>query len=386
MEREKDKAYLAAAFACLAFSLVFALSLHSGSASASITGAATTGTGSVQVMVIDEVVSALRGGGGGRGISGICAQTCEFGATRCDGKNVNICVPIFRDSTVCGVWMIVECHPGAECSEGRCTDCDPDWQPFPWSNCSDKGIQFRTSVDYNRCYDDIIEKTEYRECDPSPTCLDKVQNQGEEGVDCGGPCKPCEYPAAVSPPKEAPKKPMYTCGDNSCGALEFCWQDCRTKMAAIPAALVLMLSLLYVVPFLLMNMGGDYSLHYLLKKIMKKIESGKFAAGNRAFMTKAEPRFLRFMARYNSGKKRHTAIESLYSEAKMYLQTHEADLSMKLNDKEKFKEAMGKVNKLSSRFREQKPMSGKAYSRFMETSDSLKSFAKPAKAARKRRK
>lgn len=27
---------------------------------------------------------------------------------------------------------------------------------------------------------------------PSPSCFDKIQNQGEEGIDCGGPCIPCE--------------------------------------------------------------------------------------------------------------------------------------------------------------------------------------------------
>ncbi len=26
-----------------------------------------------------------------------------------------------------------------------------------------------------------------------PTCFDGIQNQGEEGIDCGGPCAPCEY-------------------------------------------------------------------------------------------------------------------------------------------------------------------------------------------------
>jgi len=26
---------------------------------------------------------------------------------------------------------------------------------------------------------------------PAPTCFDKIQNQGETGIDCGGPCQPC---------------------------------------------------------------------------------------------------------------------------------------------------------------------------------------------------
>lgn len=28
----------------------------------------------------------------------------------------------------------------------------------------------------------------------APTCFDEIQNQGEEAVDCGGPCGPCEEP------------------------------------------------------------------------------------------------------------------------------------------------------------------------------------------------
>lgn len=27
---------------------------------------------------------------------------------------------------------------------------------------------------------------------PTPSCLDNIQNQGEEGIDCGGPCQACE--------------------------------------------------------------------------------------------------------------------------------------------------------------------------------------------------
>jgi Secretion system C-terminal sorting domain len=30
---------------------------------------------------------------------------------------------------------------------------------------------------------------------PAPTCNDGIQNQGETGVDCGGPCTPCQPPA-----------------------------------------------------------------------------------------------------------------------------------------------------------------------------------------------
>jgi hypothetical protein len=33
-------------------------------------------------------------------------------------------------------------------------------------------------------------------CEPCPTCSDGIRNQGEEGIDCGGPCEPCPaYPS-----------------------------------------------------------------------------------------------------------------------------------------------------------------------------------------------
>ena len=42
---------------------------------------------------------------------------------------------------------------------------------------------------------------------PTATCVDGIRNQGEQGVDCGGPCPiPCvEIPAPVIPPE----KPSY---------------------------------------------------------------------------------------------------------------------------------------------------------------------------------
>jgi len=33
---------------------------------------------------------------------------------------------------------------------------------------------------------------------PCPSCEDGIQNQGEEGIDCGGPCKPCVTTSTTS--------------------------------------------------------------------------------------------------------------------------------------------------------------------------------------------
>jgi len=58
------------------------------------------------------------------------------------------------------------------------------------------------------------------------TCSDSIRNQGEEKVDCGGPCKPCE---AVQTTVE------QVCGDNVCSGDEdsnTCIQDCPVYVNA----------------------------------------------------------------------------------------------------------------------------------------------------------
>lgn len=43
----------------------------------------------------------------------------------------------------------------------------------------------------------------------SPTCSDGVKNQGETGIDCGGPCPPC------APPRRCPSGDGYYCGSGT---------------------------------------------------------------------------------------------------------------------------------------------------------------------------
>lgn len=369
----------------LVLSVILAASLYTGTAGASshITGAATQGSGTVDVYVLEEVVQMLGGGGGGGRVSpGICPETCTFGETRCYAGELNICVPVFKLGQVCGVWMLVDC-PG-ECSEGKCGECVPDWQAFPWSVCSADGMQSRTLVDYNSCYPELQERAEFRECAPSASCSDGIRNLGEESIDCGGPCAPCEYPAAVTPPSEEPRKPVYTCGDSACGALEFCWQDCRAKMTAIPISLAAILLIALILPFILMNFMGDYSTRYALRKAISRISSGNFAAANRIFMRKVEPKYINFMARYTSSRNLHRDIESLYAEAKMYLRAHDAELSMKIGDSHQAAEAMKEARKLAKRFEAAKPASERAYQRFGATAENLKAVkVKAVKSGRK---
>ncbi len=52
-----------------------------------------------------------------------------------------------------------------------------------------EGFKWRDCVDTNKC--STYEKTYVRSCDYVPSCDDGIQNQNEEGIDCGGVCSPC---------------------------------------------------------------------------------------------------------------------------------------------------------------------------------------------------
>ncbi|RLI92784.1 MAG: hypothetical protein DRO92_04855, partial [Candidatus Altiarchaeales archaeon] len=73
------------------------------------------------------------------------------------------------------------CHDEG-CEEG--IDCGGPCKPCP--SCSD-GIQNQgeEGIDCGG------------PCKPCPSCSDGIQNQGEEGIDCGGPCKPCKEKPVV---------------------------------------------------------------------------------------------------------------------------------------------------------------------------------------------
>ena len=92
--------------------------------------------------------------------------------------------------------------------------CEEIWQCSQWSICSD-GVSKRECYDLSKCGTEDLKPSEYEECEfiaecynlvqdqgeegidcggacpVCETCFDRVQNQGEEGIDCGGPCRPC---------------------------------------------------------------------------------------------------------------------------------------------------------------------------------------------------
>ncbi|MBN1175077.1 hypothetical protein JXA48_00380 [Candidatus Woesearchaeota archaeon] len=75
--------------------------------------------------------------------------------------------------------------------------CVPEWSCEDWGICYVNGTQKRKCTDVNGC--DSEPKYFWRECDYIEQCVNGVQDYwipgyelNEEGVDCGGPCPPCE--------------------------------------------------------------------------------------------------------------------------------------------------------------------------------------------------
>jgi hypothetical protein len=70
--------------------------------------------------------------------------------------------------------------------------CTPNMQCGEWQECIN-GSQIRICTDTNNCNPDEIASTESQECvvEIKETCSDKIKNQDETGIDCGGKCKQC---------------------------------------------------------------------------------------------------------------------------------------------------------------------------------------------------
>jgi uncharacterized repeat protein (TIGR01451 family) len=88
-------------------------------------------------------------------------------------------------------------------AEQETTECMDDWICDLWSDCSASGIQTRVCHlnDYEECTLIMAKPPETQSCTapyvaPVESCFDGLLNQGEEGIDCGGPCAAC--------PKEKP--------------------------------------------------------------------------------------------------------------------------------------------------------------------------------------
>lgn len=90
--------------------------------------------------------------------------------------------------------------------------CVSNMQCGEWQECVE-GTQIRICTDSNECNPGEMASTESRPCEIviEETCFDGIQNQDEQGIDCGGSCeKKCSFltmvGSAVSGPIDAGKK------------------------------------------------------------------------------------------------------------------------------------------------------------------------------------
>jgi|WetSurMetagenome_2_1015567.scaffolds.fasta_scaffold09261_3 hypothetical protein len=72
--------------------------------------------------------------------------------------------------------------------------CIPNLQCGDWQECIN-GTQIKVCTDLNSCNPDEIASTESQACvvEIKETCSDKIKNQDETGIDCGGKCKKCGF-------------------------------------------------------------------------------------------------------------------------------------------------------------------------------------------------
>ncbi|PLW80721.1 hypothetical protein C0585_01085 [Candidatus Woesearchaeota archaeon] len=66
--------------------------------------------------------------------------------------------------------------------------CVPEWVCEDWTECQPHGYQIRTCSDENVCNTTLMRPNLSQTCEYIPTCFDKIQNGGEEGIDCGRVC------------------------------------------------------------------------------------------------------------------------------------------------------------------------------------------------------
>ena len=57
--------------------------------------------------------------------------------------------------------------------------------------------QFIYLLFYVLCWSAVIAGIYFLFLKPAPSCFDNKQNQGEEGIDCGGPCSKVCIPQAI---------------------------------------------------------------------------------------------------------------------------------------------------------------------------------------------
>jgi hypothetical protein len=147
--------------------------------------------------------------------------------------------------------------------------CDEKWECSAWDVCTLLGTHARKCKDINKCGTTYNKPKEVEECEYVPTCEDGIQNGGETGVDCGGPCRPCLIENCFDGIQNGDEEGI-DCGGS-------CEKTCEAKQAKVPAleipGLIQLprafpwLFLLFIAILLSIMLASDrIYLHVLLKK------------------------------------------------------------------------------------------------------------------------
>jgi hypothetical protein len=134
-----------------------------------------------------------------------CAADCPLGISAAGGGGGARCRPewICADWSRCISWTQTrDCYDANVC--GTLTDkpateincsCVESWVCAAWApaECNESRKQTRACYDENLCGTSVIKPMTEQECEYAApaTCFDRIKNQNEEEVDCGGVCAPC---------------------------------------------------------------------------------------------------------------------------------------------------------------------------------------------------
>jgi hypothetical protein len=158
-------------------------------------------TDTVIITVSAPAAGGGGGGGGGGGRACSSAWQCTAWSTCTNYMQTRKCT----DANSCSTATTAKPDESQSCGCFEVWRCN-DWQP---AECPASGKQTRNCIDLNGCGTiarkpetevDCAQPVAQQKAQPAPSCYDNIWNQGEAGVDCGGPCAPCpriEQPAPM---------------------------------------------------------------------------------------------------------------------------------------------------------------------------------------------
>ena len=151
------------------------------------------------------------------GTPAVCNAVAE---PTCDSSHSDLCLNQTACESASSYWYHDLCHteeeeedenetntnntpsttlisPSAEVVSGTPADtsaCTPNWQCGDWQECIE-GTQTRICLDNTNCNTQEGIPTTSQPCEViiTETCSDKIKNQDEKGIDCGGVCKKCGF-------------------------------------------------------------------------------------------------------------------------------------------------------------------------------------------------